>query len=203
MPNPPKPKSRRPKPRRARTGNAPGSNQLIYRGPYKLPGSKEQNTLYTLEFKSVLSLTSSGAGVLDAVYNNDPAGYQDWSSAAALWDEYRPLSLLVEFKPNNRYSKTTVITQPLYVVIDRDSVGALSTKNSAVQYESCKIVDLDDPWRMGAKSIGMTGLQTHQWTTTAATVPTYCIKMFGNGFSNTTAYGDVLITLLVQFRGRD
>jgi len=182
---------------------SPSASALTYRGPYQLPGSAEQNTLYTIETKSVLTLTSSAAGVIDAVYDNNPVGYQDWSSIAALWDEYRPLSIKVQFKPNNRYSKTTTVTVPIYVVIDRDSVGAISSKNQAIQYESCKIRSLDDPWSQGCKAVAMTGLQTHQWITTASTAATFCIKVYATGCSNSTQYGDVIVTALIQVRGRN
>lgn len=181
----------------------PSANSLGYRGPYKLPGSKEQNTLYTIECRSVLSCASDGSGNITTVVDNNPSGYLDWSSIAALWDEYRPLSLLVEFRPNNRYSKTTTVTVPIYVVVDRDSVGAIASKNAAVQYESCSTNSLDDPWRKGAKTIGISGLTTTQWITTASPSATYCIKMFASGCSLSTTYGDLLITLLVQVRGRN
>lgn len=168
-----------------------------------LPGSREQNTLYTIELRSVLSLTSSVGGVLVPVYDNNPSGYLDWTSIAALWDEYRPLALQVKFRPYNRYSKTTTVTVPIYVVVDRDSTGAIGSKNAAVQYESCKTRSLDDPWTQGCKTIGISGLTTTQWITTASPSATFCIKAYADGCSNSTTYGDVLVTLLIQVRGRN
>jgi len=182
---------------------APRADSLSYRGPFSLPGSREQNTLYTLECRSVLAFSSDVSGNITSVINNDPSGYLDWSSVAALWDEYRPLALKVSFKPNNRYSKTVVVTVPLYVVVDRDSLGALASKNAAVQYESCNIRSLDDPWSKGVKTLGISGLTTTQWITTAAPVGTFCIKTFATGCSNSTTYGDLFVTLLIQVRGRN
>jgi len=194
---------RKSSPKKKSSKVSPSSNSLVYKGPYHLPGSSEQNTLYTLETKSVISLASSVSGVIDAVYDNNPSGYQDWSSIAALWDEYRPLSLKIVFKPNNRYSKTTTVTVPIYVVADRDSVGALASKNAAIQYESCQIKSLDDPFTKGIKAVGLSGLTTHQWLTTASPSATFCIKTFATGCSNSTTYGDVIITALIQVRGRN
>lgn len=187
---------------RSRKVNPPAS-ALSYSGPYSLPGSREQNTLYTIECRSVLPLTSTVGGVINTVVDNNPSGYLDWSSIAALWDEYRPLALRVSFKPNNRYSKTTTVTVPLYVVVDRDSTGVIASKNAAVQYESCSIKNLDDPWSKGAKTIGISGLTTTQFITTASPAATYCIKMYADSASNSTTYGDLFITLLIQVRGRN
>lgn len=205
MPNTNSRKSKRPSARRrnSRRSTTPASFVQRYNGPYKLPGSSEQNTLYTMEMKSVLALSSSVAGVINLVVDNNPTGYQDWSSVAALWDEYRPLSLLIEFKPNNRYSKTTTVTTPIYVLIDRDSLGALSSKNAAIQYESTKIRSLDDPYRQGVKTIGTTGLSSAMWITTASPTATYCIKHYAESLSNSTTYGDVIVTLLIELRGRN
>lgn len=192
-------------PRRARKSKRinPNASALSYNGPYSLPGSREQNTLYTIECRSVLPLTSSVGGDITTVIDNNPSGYQDWTSIASLWDEYRPLALKVAFKPNNRYSKTTTVTVPIYIVVDRDSLGAITSKNAAVQYESCSIKTLDDPWTKGAKTIGISGLTTTQWITTASPYGTYCVKTFATGCSNSTNYGDLFITLLIQVRGRN
>jgi hypothetical protein len=193
----------KPKQKKKKSVVNPSASQLSYNGPYLIPGSREQNTLYTLELKSVLSLTSDVSGVINSVYDNNQSGYLDWSSIDALWDEYRPLALRVSYEPNNRYSKTTTVTVPIYCVIDRDSLGAIASKNAAVQYESCKINCLDDPWSKGVKAIGLSGLTTHQFVTTASPAGTFCIKLYATGASNSTIYGDVLVTLLIQVRGRN
>lgn len=201
MPN--KTKKKRSKSKRSGRAVNPAASALSYHGPYSLPGSREQNTLYTIECRSVLPLTSDVSGNITTVVDNNPSGYLDWTSIAALWDEYRPLALKVSFKPNNRYSKTTTVTVPMYIVTDRDSVGAIASKNAAVQYESCIIRSLDDPWSKGAKTLGISGLTTTQWITTASPSATYCIKMYATGASNSTTYGDLFITLLIQVRGRN
>lgn len=156
-----------------------------------------------MQMRSIIPLTSSISGVIDQVWDNNPSGYQDWSSVAALWDEYRPLSLLIEYKPNNRYSKTTTVTAPIYLVVDRDSIGVLSSKNAIIQYESCTIRSLDDPFRKGAKAIGTTGLSPQMWITTASPTASFCIKSYATGLSNSTTYGDVIVTLLIECRGRN
>lgn len=205
MPRTNRPNNRRSIRRRSGGGRriTPPSNVQNYTGPYKLPGSSEQNTLYTMEMRYVIALTSDGSGVINHVFDNNPSGYLDWTSIANLWDEYRALSLFVEYKPNNRYSKTTVFTTPIYVLTDRDSTGVLTTKNDAVQYESTKIRSLDDPFSHGVKTKGTTGLSPYTWITTASASATYCIKTYSSNLTASTTYGDIIVTLLIELRGRN
>jgi hypothetical protein len=206
MPNSKRKSSSKRRPRRSakRGSTHPSGASLVYRGPYKLPGAREQNTLYTMEIRSLLTLSSSVGGVINQVFDNNPSGYQDWSSIAALWDEYRPLSIFVEYKPYNRYSKVTTVTRPMYLVADRDSVGALGSVNAAIQYESCRVVSLEDFWSSGVKTEGALSLGgTTSWTTTASPVASYCLKTYTTGLSASTTYGDVLVTTLIQLRGRN
>ncbi len=179
---------------------SPDPTVLIYNGPPKLPQAREENRTETLELKSVLSLTSSVAGVIDTVIDNNPSGYLDWSSIAALWDEYRALSLMVHYFPYNRYSKSTTTCRPWYQVVDRDSNGVLSSVNAAAQYESCVLRSLEDPWTAICKMIAS---PSGDFKTTASPSFTFCIKGYQTGLSASTTYGEVLITLLVQVRGRN
>lgn len=171
-----------------------------YNGPSVLPRAKQENRTDVLEMKSLIVLASSAAGVIDQVIDNNPSGYQDWSSVAALWDDYRSLSLRIEYFPYNRYSKTTTSCKPLYQVIDRDSVGALSSVNAAIQYESCDRKSSEDPWTRVAK---MKDVLDSQFITTASPSATFAIKHYQNGYSASTSYGEVLITLIIQVRGRN
>jgi len=171
-----------------------------YAGPARLPRSSVQDVTDIMELKSVLAITSSVGGVIDTVVDNNPSGYLDWSSIAALWDDYRALSLKIEFVPYNRYSKTTTTCKPFYWVIDRDSNGALTSVNAAAQYESAELKSIEDPWHRTAK---MLGSPAAQFKTTASPAFTFCLKAYQTGLSASTTYGELLITLLVQVRGRN
>jgi len=185
--------------RRSKTPNIAEST-LVYNGPYVLSRAGQQAHTEVVELTAVSTFSSDSGGGMDLVLNNDPSGYTDWSSYAAIWDEYRVLAMRLTFIPNNQYSKTTTLTVPLYVVIDRDSSGALSSKNQAVQYESCKIKSLENRWSYGIKMHGPTGAG---WITTAATAATWWMKTFALSLSASSAYGDALITLMVQMRGKN
>lgn len=178
----------------------PPTSATVYRGPYKLPGAKQENRTETIEMKSLLLVSSDSSGVINLVVDNNPSGYLDWSSVAALWDDYRALSLYIEYFPYNRYSKTTTNCKPLYQVIDRDSTGILASVNAAIQYESCERKSIEDPWYRGVK---MTDVLDSQFITTASPSATFSIKSYQNGYSTSTTYGEVMITLLIQVRGRN
>jgi hypothetical protein len=146
-------------------------------------------------------LQSDGSGNLFAVINDDPSGFQDWSSMAAIYDEYRTLGMRIEFSPKDQYSKTTTVCRPVYTVVDRDSGGPLSSLNQAVQFESCQLKSLEHSW---VREVRMQGDPTEaRFLTTASPAPTYWFKFAGTGLSLTTTYGTVLVTILVQFRGRN
>ncbi len=171
-----------------------------YLGPSRLPQDAVQNRTDVILLRSLLVVSSSAGGVIDQVVDNNPSGYQDWTSVAALWDDYRVLSLLIEYFPYNRYSKTTTNCKPWYSVFDRDSTGALSSLNAAVQYESCKQVSVEDPW---SREIKMSDVTDAGFITTASPSATFCMKGYQNGYSASTSYGEFFVSMLVQVRGRN
>jgi hypothetical protein len=188
-----------------RTGGKQKSTDLPtyathYNGPAKLPQGFQENRTELLELKSLLPVTSSIAGVISTSVDNNPSGYLDWSSIAALWDDYRAVSLMVEFFPYDRYSKVTVSSKPIYVVFDRDSTGALGSVNACIQYESCKQESLEDPW---TRVVKMTDPGDSAFITTASPAATFTLKTYQSGLTASTTYGEFMITLIVQVRGRN
>lgn len=178
----------------------PGQNQLVYSGPTRLPQILSGTRCETFELHSTVTFTSDGSGVIAEVINNNPSGYIEWSSLAGLWDEYRPLSLTVQYHPTNRYSKSATVTKPYFQVIDRDSAGVIASVAGAAQYGSCKLISLEDPW---SETIRMSSIRDATFITTASPIATFYLKGYQSGFSNSTEYGQALITLLVQVRGRN
>jgi hypothetical protein len=185
--------------RNGRNFNIP-TTQLSYSGPLKIPQGAEQNDTTVMLLSAAATLSSSAGGVIDLVINNDPSGYTDWSSFATIYDEFRVLSMEFKYVPRNRYSKTTTTCIPVFQVIDRDSVGALSSVNATVQYSSCKIRSVEDPFTEIIRMIGTPGAQ---FITTASPTWTFSAKFYQSGYSASTNYGDFLIHILVQFRGKN
>lgn len=177
------------------------ATQTAYTGPIRTPYQQHQKELVSMTLVSRVVLASDVSGNAFYVYNNDPSGYQDWTSLANLFDEYRCLGMEIVFRPYNRYSKTTVVCLPIYTLFDRDSSGALGSVNAAIQYESVNIDSLEDPWIRTLK-MGGDPVQA-RFISTASPAATFWFKTAVTGLSSSTNYGDLLITLLCQFRGRN
>lgn len=174
------------------------SKTIVYNGPIVLKQAMEERTLHSLQLVQELQLSSTSGGLITNVFPSNPNGTSDWSSLAVAFDEYRTLGFEVMFFPDNRYSKTTTNCTPLAVVIDRDNSTVLSSYTNASQYESCTFKSIEDPW---TRTVRMCGIEDSSFTNTTSPVPTFYIKLYGQNYSTSTAYGLILIKYLVQFRG--
>lgn len=174
----------------------------VYTGPHRLSGETLQlrTTSASLNAYVTSEFTTSVAGLLASVVNNDPSGYGDWADYAAIWDEYRVLEMTLKYVPNNKYTKATTICLPVLTVIDRDSSGALASYGAAANFGSCEIRSLEDVFSMDCP---MSGAPDDAFITTAATASTWYFKYFATGLSNSTTYGGALVRLIVQFRGKN
>jgi len=198
---PPKQGKRKNKKARGSSKRGPAetpSKAIVYNGPIVLRQAMEERTLHSLQLVQELQLSSSSGGLITNVFPSNPNGTSDWSSLAVAFDEYRTLGFEVMFFPDNRYSKTTTNCTPLAVVIDRDNSTALSSYTIASQYESCTFKSIEDPW---VRSVKMCGIEDSSFINTSSPVPTFYMKLYGQNYSTSTAYGLILIKYLVQFRG--
>jgi hypothetical protein len=170
----------------------------IYRGPAQLPGSARQDrrTRVNLYFESVLS--SSGAGVIANVLNFSSA-FNEWSSLAAIYEEFRVLSLSAHFLASNKYTKITTNCRPGYIIIDRTTNAALASRAAALEHESSNLVNLEDSWQ---KKVDMSNAVESQFQPTTGITATFWIKMYFDALSISTEYGVIKQIALVEFRGR-
>lgn len=189
----------------------PSSSVVDYHGPTKVPKGIDNLDTYMMAFSVMLGLSSNAGGVIATEYDNGMAAYAGWATAAANWDEYRVCSVEVEYFPFNRYSKTTTTCVPILGVVDHDSVGVLTSSLSALQYASVRILSLEDPWtdrrdypgsRCPSIKMRSSGVEEMSFGTTATTSASRAIKLYGTGLSNSVQYGNILVTAMVQFRGR-
>lgn len=174
---------------------------IVYSGPIKL--RKEKNLALTevlpMNFTGIIS--STVGGIIDSSYSSDPSTYalSDWTNFQGLYVEYRTLGLRVEFFPNNRYNKATVVCTPAIALVDREA-GTLGSYQVAMSHESAKKVSWEDPWSIEAR---MNGPNEANWIDTSSS-PTYMyyVKFYSDGLSVSTAYGRFFVYLLIEFRGR-
>ncbi len=173
---------------------------VTYRGPILAPRDREETDLHTVVLGYTATLASDATGTIASFFVNNIGSSVDWSSFAAIYDEYRVLGIRLEYFPNNRYTKVTTTCVPALCAVDRDDIGTPASYNELMGYASSKVCSLEDPWSMEAH---MSGIEDSGFVTTATTTPLYGIKMFATGLTVSTTYGRYFFYWRVQFRGRD
>jgi len=181
-------------------GKEISANALTYRGPMVSPASKQQMDLHTMTCHYTNSLwASDSSGVIAATYDDKPDLVNDWSHLSNSFEEYRVLGHQLQYIPQNRYARGSATTRPICVVADRSTSGALSSYANATEHASIKVFSLDDPWTF---KMFMDGSDEAVFQKTSSTVATRFIKTYCSGLSISTTYGVLLITYLIQFRGK-
>jgi len=180
----------------------PPEECVVYTGPTRIPLAEQERETSTVTMHyGPGDVSSNGSGAVLGTYTDDPSGYIDWSSLAAVWDEYRVLSMTVHWLPYNKYNHpTNAIVGSGFSALDRDDVTSLTTESTILEYSSARAHLLTDKWSRTCK---MAGIQDSQWITTATPVPTKCVKFVSQGNTPSFLFGKVYIEALVQFRGRN
>lgn len=154
------------------------------------------------------TVASNGAGIISFAYSNDPSGFRDWSSVAALYDEYvvKGMSFkFIPFLPNDTSTVTGYL--PFYSVVDQNSATTpLSSINSAIEYENMKVFNMFRPWKLYRRYNKITGngstIVNNGYTPTADPTATACCAFYGEGFDVSTSYGSIIVTAYITARGR-
>jgi hypothetical protein len=182
---------------------------LSYKGPLRPPinlaGRKKYTTLLNYATQTI---SSDAAGAITGnVGIGNPSGAASWTKLAAVFDEFRVLSCIIQYNPVDRYDAplaiTTSVSQPpLLVLIDRDSSASPASVASASGYESCKQVGLSDPWVITYR---MNGIREATFVTTGTPTssPARGFEWIASAASSTVSstFGYLFISWLVQFRG--
>jgi hypothetical protein len=173
---------------------------LSYRGASKPRKLAEGNETITLALMWDQPLTASATAINTTWTMNNPSNCTDWADYASSWDEYRVLSLRVEFHPNSKFTNPTGNSYaPFVTVVDRDTSTALVSYAAAANYGSLAYRVLDDSWFVEMK---MTGVKEAQFLNTQALPGAGGgIKTFCSGLSNIT-FGRTCAYYMVQFKDR-
>lgn len=144
--------------------------------------------------------TSTAGGVINDVYTDVPNNSPDWTSAAAIFAEYRVLAMTVNFIPNIQGGNVAAIAYaPLYVVWDTGGVTALASYAAASNFPVTHFRALNQPWAITHK---MNGVEEGLFVIVSSPVVDYSFKLFATGLTAVTNYGRCLVRWHVQFRGR-
>jgi len=183
----------------------PAPTSLVYRGPTRLPKAAQVDDTMTTQLNVINAVASGGTGVINTVFDscNQAQAATDWASLAALYCEFRVLSMQVELIPWNKYNTpTTTVTAPLYTVIDRNQNTAIGSLATVSAYDSSQV---HEPSTRVIRTVKMQSPEEAEWvdvgSTPGAGARMY-IKLFSSGNSNSTTYYDYYTRLMVQFRGR-
>jgi len=162
-------------------------------------GSKQQDTR-TQRLVLDAACTTDSSGQIANVYKNDPSVCGNWSSYAAVNDEYRVLAMRVSFKPNYiTGGSAATILAPIAVAIDYDSSAAMTGYTLVGVYSSQKEIGGGRPW---SKTALMSGSADSGFISCQSPGPTYWIKMWSAGNPVSTTIGRFVIDMAVQFRGQ-
>jgi len=175
-----------------------------YTGPAKPStfGELQDVTTKTVFVKNTGVLTTSGAGVMALLVDTNPSTCPEWANWVAAFDEYRVLSMLVEYVPNTRYQfgNGTFTIMPFYIAVDHDDNTVPAALNTVATKESSRIVNMTDPWSIAWK---MSAQPNAAFVNCTSPISVGSVKGYSTGNANTAILGDTLITYLVQFRGVD
>jgi hypothetical protein len=206
------------KSKRSNNAVGPSASATSYSGPVK-PVRDMEDSMRTLPFIQTGFLSSSASGTLQFYVQNDAnnawslnggstAALNDFTDAAALYLQYRVLSILFEYCPasegaNMIVGGTSLSLAPLEVVrTHQDSpLGVLTSYANALEYANVEQRPLNKRFSF---TMRMNGPGESEWVDTSGGTPTdyYGMSMYATGLSNTANYGRYKLTTVIQFRVR-
>lgn len=184
----------------------PDISALEYRGPISIPKAKRGSEALLHYVNNASVLTSSAGGDYTGILTSDCHSVSGFLSG---YDRYRVLAMEVWFEPHSQYNPfttatgTSVIRQPLSVVVDLDDgVSALSGHAAAMNFGTWTLHNLARSFHVEARASGAALMQI---VTTASAPPTLMSFKFyaGTGLSASTQYGFLFQRWLVQFYSQD
>jgi len=161
--------------------------------------SRIQQDTYTMPFFIEFTAAAGGGGTYNPVFANDPSGAANWSGAAGLFDAYRVLAMEFMFRPIWSIGTAGNTWAPVAMVTDYNDATALTSYGVANEYSSCKEVSGNKKFNYTSF---MSGIGVADFISTATPVASWWTKFISTGNTNSTAMGEMLIKVIVQFRGK-
>jgi len=172
-----------------------------YNGPTDLPMVMAvKDNCDTVELYDQVLLASTAGAVIADVYGSSPTGSPNWADWNTVDGEFRVLCMKVKFEPWNRYSKTTTVCTPGYVVVDRRVSTALTSLDNAIAHEACRVATLEGPWEHWCK---MDGTEESPFQAVSGPTSLFWIKLYFSALSISITYGQITVSYIVQFRNRE
>jgi hypothetical protein len=184
------------KPQRRMRNTKRAAELVQFRGPVRNPKSRNEVSIIRTNIVSSSTASSNGSGVIATTYTTNPNGTNGWSSWVALFDEYRVLALELKYVPLWHTLPSGTAGGTLLMVVDHDSVAALSSFNNACNYESLKTGSIDRPM---THTYRLDGTLESNFINTSSPTGLQGVKVYANGLTNSTQYGNFIGTFLIEF----
>lgn len=188
--------------------------------PYQARVKRSVKNYDVMPFKIryTYEITSNASGEINNVVStSDPESalggsgtYNDWTTLEALWDSYKVTGLRIQFSPyhpNGGGGTATRAQRPLYMVQDRDDTTALTSYDTAIQYDKVKIKALDKPFDVFFKTLDKSSSGSPVgWLNVgnagSATNRISSVKFWSEGLTASSDYGRVTLTMYIKCAGR-
>lgn len=162
-----------------------------------------------VKLRVVATIASNAGGIISFSYTDDPSNFRDWSSVAALYDEYKVRGMKFQYYPYLPNDTSTITGfLPLFSVYDPNSTGTpLTSVNDAIEYENCRQHNMYRPWkryfkfrRLAAVSGVVVGVGG--FIPTASPTASQIASFYGTGYDISTSYGTMVTTIYLTLRTR-
>lgn len=174
----------------------------LYRGPIVLPTNDGlDNRTTKVNVSRWATMSSSPAGVAAYSVSSDPGSCSDWTSLAAVYQEWRCVGFQVKYVPFYKYAQVGGIGPSVGAVcnVHTPAAAAPASLDAVLQNATHKSVHSHTPWTMHWR---MHSIEEAVWTTTSAATDHGSIQWYLNQMTSSSDYGLVHITYLIEFRGR-
>ncbi len=192
----------------SRTNRAnPPSTSLSSAVVKRIPMGTLSNDAITARLTAFTSFSSGAGGALTAEVQSNPNSYlggasdlTEWDTYAALYQQYRVLTLTVRFVPrrHNWISGDSVgVTSPSIVTYSRRGGTQPTTYQSCLEQSSSRLLNSDVPFET---SINFN--TDNLWEQVNVPVARQYVGVYGENFPSSTVIYDAMVEMTIQFRAR-
>jgi hypothetical protein len=155
------------------------------------------------------TLTTSAGGVYAGAFGMDPSGSAEWSSFAALYDQFRVIGGNMKIVSALANGNSTALNGIVAFAFDNDSSAAPANYGQIMQF--AEITDVPACWTSGViKQIpfrrpmknGTPQSQFLWYDEASPSASPGGLKFYGSGLSNSTTYWSYIIEYVVEFQLR-
>jgi hypothetical protein len=169
-----------------------------------LGSGPDRDRIFKIPMAYWQQVSTNASGILLTAASNLPSGSPSWSSAAAVFNQYRVKSMTVRLVPMYNVNFTGVVAQSMMSYIDEDDpstpptayADALKHADTLSAHSGYEVVT-----RHYKQLAGSAAAPDTTWNDTAAPLATAAIKFVGNHSLISTVSHNLVIEWDVEFRG--